>query len=79
MDTATGARLLTLRPPKQAWRAYSPDGRSFAALDTAGNIAIWDLPPRKPLGWFALAAGVLALPIAWLARRRVRRLRREAA
>jgi hypothetical protein len=34
---------------------------------------LWDIPPRKSLSWLAIAAGVWALPVAWFARRRVRR------
>jgi hypothetical protein len=36
-------------------------------------------PPHKPLPWFLAAAPLLALPPAWLARRRVRALQRVAA
>jgi hypothetical protein len=35
----------------------------------------WDIPPRKSLTWLAGGAALLALPIALLASRRVRRLR----
>jgi WD40 repeat protein len=68
---------------RQPWPAipygdalFSPDGESLAVIEPAGRLDIWDVPARKPPGWFAVIAGVLALPIAWLARRR---LRREAA
>jgi hypothetical protein len=57
----------------------SPDGRTVVCANLDGEIEFWDVPAKKPLGWFAFTAGVLALPFAWLARRRVRRLRREAA
>jgi hypothetical protein len=36
---------------------------------------LWSTRPPKPLTWLAVAAGGWALPIAWLARRRARRLR----
>jgi hypothetical protein len=60
---------------------WAPDGGSLAVQDQADpNLwHIWDMPPRKPLPWFALAAAVLALPLAGLAWRRSRRLRREVA
>jgi WD40 repeat protein len=72
-DIASGHTVL--RFPNAAEAMYASDESSIATLCDRGTLALWDLPPRKPLGWFALAAGILALPIAWLARRRVRRLR----
>jgi hypothetical protein len=48
-------------------------------LGSRGEITIWDIPRRKPLTWLALTAAVLALPLAGLAWRRSRRLRREVA
>jgi hypothetical protein len=60
---------------------WAPDGKSLAVQDPSDQSLwqIWDIPPRKPLGWFALGAAILALPLAGLAWRRSRRLRREAA
>jgi hypothetical protein len=60
---------------------WSPDGSCLATTDPDDHnvVLVWDIPPRKPLTWFAVAAVILALPIAWLARWRVRILRREAA
>jgi hypothetical protein len=66
---------------------WAPDGHAvaighlFVSSDRPnwGEWVVWDYPPRKPPSCFALAAGILALPIAWVARRRVRRLRKEAA
>jgi hypothetical protein len=60
---------------------WAPDGRSLAVEDDSdpNRWYIWDIPPRKPLTWFALAAAVLALPLAGPAWRRSRRLRREVA
>jgi hypothetical protein len=61
---------------------YSTDGRFLAisfAQDEEFHLHVWDVPPRKPLTWFAAGAVLLILPLAWLARRRVRRLRRAAA
>jgi hypothetical protein len=51
----------------------------FAVRRDDGVVDIFELPPRKPLTWFVLAAAVLALPFAGLAWRRSRRLRREVA
>jgi hypothetical protein len=78
LDTATGRLLLTL-PDGNA--AFAPDGQSFAFISDGrpGTVELWDIPPRKPLTWFALAAAVLALPLAGLAWRRSHRLRREVA
>jgi WD40 repeat protein len=62
------------------WARWSPESRLLATLDDDRHVVrIWDIPPRKPLGWFAIAAGIVALPIAWIARRRVRRLRSACA
>jgi hypothetical protein len=58
---------------------FSPDGTALIVFDSRGVLRVWDFPPRKPLGWFALAAAILALPLTGLAWRRSRRLRREAA
>jgi WD40 repeat protein len=76
-DAATG-RLMYAMPDGSC--AYAPDGRFLAVtfLSRPGYVELWDIPPRKPVGWFALAAGVLALPLAGLAWRRSRRLRRQA-
>jgi hypothetical protein len=60
---------------------WAPDGRSLAVQDKVDPNMwyIWDIPPRKPLRRFALASAILALPLAGLAWRRSRRLRRGAA
>jgi WD40 repeat protein len=76
LDAATGRRLHAL-PETDV--AYAPDGQSLAVLDPSGRLAVWDVPPRKPLAWLVIAAALLALPLAWLARRRVQRLRRTTA
>jgi hypothetical protein len=59
---------------------FSSDGRTLVVQDsiTGGALRVWDIPPRKPLAWLLAAAGLLALPVAWLARRRARALRRRA-
>ena len=48
----------------------SQDGRMLAVQEDLTTIGIWELPPRKPLTWFALVAAILALPLAGLAWRR---------
>jgi WD40 repeat protein len=53
----------------------SRDGGTLLGIADDGRFEFWDIPPRKPLTGFAVAAGVGALPLAWLARRRARRLR----
>jgi WD40 repeat protein len=78
-DAATGRELGNVSG-KFDDSVWSPDGKQLATLDRDRQLVrVWDIPPRKPLTWFALAAAVLALPLAWLARRRVRQLRREVA
>ena len=57
------------------WTAFSPDGRLFAEAIPSG-VRIWDVPPGKPLAWCAAGSALLALLIAGLARRRVRKLQR---
>jgi hypothetical protein len=55
---------------------WSPDGKTLAVRDSRDKSAwqLWDIPPRKPLTWFATGAVLLALPFALIARRYVRRL-----
>src|SRR5262249_42885689 len=60
-DMATGKSLGAIA---NAGRFYelSPDGHRLAALNDDDCLCIWDIPPRKPVGWFlAIAAGMLAL------------------
>jgi WD40 repeat protein len=85
VNVATGQTTAVLpsafdwgRRDAMARTRFAPDGATFAVV-TDDHIEIWDVPPRKPLTWLAVAAAVLALPPAWLARRRVRRLRRRMA
>jgi WD40 repeat protein len=56
------------------WTEWSPDGDMFAVYEPDGSNTwrIWDIPPRKSLPWFGAGAALLALPIAGLARRRLR-------
>src|SRR5262249_13120821 len=56
----------------------SGDGRKAAALNGDSRIEIWDIPPRKPLGWFLGLAGVLLLLTLGGFWWQVRRWKREA-
>jgi WD40 repeat protein len=75
LEAATGRRM-HIYPHAGV---YAPDGRSLVTVNDGGAIELWDIPPRKSLGWFALAAAILALPFAGLAWRRSRRLSRGVA
>jgi hypothetical protein len=55
------------------------DDFDWLTPDLPARIEVWDIPPRKPLLWFSAGAVLLAPPIFMLARRRVRRLQKEAA
>jgi WD40 repeat protein len=64
------------------WRCRGPfvissDSKTLAGLGSDGTIQLWDLPPRKPLGWFlGLASLLLLLTLGgfwWQARRRNRK------
>jgi WD40 repeat protein len=57
---------------------FSADGRTLAISGGDPNrIDVWDLPPRKPLGWFLGLAGLLLMltlgGFCWQARRRKRK------
>jgi WD40 repeat protein len=71
----SGQLIATVRGDAEFAR-WSPDGSMLATVDQdEKTIRIWDIPPRKPLTWFAAGAALLALPIAFVAWRRVRTLR----
>jgi WD40 repeat protein len=77
LDATTGRRLMSLPP---CGSMFAPDSKSFAHFSPGSDqIELWDISPPKSLFWFALAATILALPLAGLAWRRSRRLRRGAA
>jgi hypothetical protein len=57
---------------------WSSDG-TLLAIAGKNTLAVWDIPPRKSLSWFAVGATLFALPPFVIARRRVRELRQEAA
>jgi hypothetical protein len=78
-NAATNEVLLTTANAAGPDPVYSPDESSVAVLESDGWLSLWDLPPTKPVMYIALSVIILALPLAWLARRRVRRLRWEAA
>ncbi|HTK73892.1 MAG TPA: hypothetical protein VL371_01470 [Gemmataceae bacterium] len=61
-----------------AGHAWSADG-TFLAIAGEDELTVWDIPPRRSLKWFMAGAALFALPPFVIARRRVRRLRREAA
>jgi WD40 repeat protein len=59
---------------------WSPDGAWLATLDEQGRtVRVWDIPPRKTCSWLFTLAVLMAVPSLWIARRHVRRLRREGA
>jgi hypothetical protein len=47
--------------------------------ETPPVVDVWDVPPRRKPRWFMAGAALFAVPPFLIARRRVRRLRREAA
>ena len=75
LDATTGRELSRFRHHSWDVVDVSPDGGTLQfAEDEIGSLTFWDLPPRKPLSWFAIAALVWSLPLMWLARRRIRTL-----
>ena len=80
-DLATGHELTTIRGTRdiygdrQSW-SFAPNGRVMATRNGDEWLEIWDIPPRKPLGWFLGLAGILLLLTLggfwWQARRRKR-------
>src|SRR5262249_43502386 len=77
LDAESGRRLGVVPAFVPSCR-WSPDGQMIAMINQDGRaVQLWDVPPRKPRSWFAAGATLMALPLAWLAGRRVRRLRRR--
>jgi WD40 repeat protein len=76
-DLATGESLGVI-PDAMNPSNWLADSKRVAALDEDFlNVRIWEVPPRKPPTWFAVAAAVLALSLAGLAWWHGRRLRRK--
>jgi len=78
MDTVSREVLLRqrIRLPTDGGGQFSRDSKSFIVEDEGvDTVYLWDIPPRKSLTWFAVGAALLAVPIALVASRRVRRLR----
>jgi hypothetical protein len=57
----------------------SPNGTMLLGVTDGGMFEFWNVPPRKPVTSFAVAAATLAMPIAGLACWRSRRPRRKVA
>jgi WD40 repeat protein len=74
VDAATDSELARVHPSNPWIVELSPDGRTLVSASHDGQLEFWDIPPRKPLSWLAIAAGIWALPVVWFARRRVRKL-----
>jgi hypothetical protein len=77
IDFKAGRRTGTVPADSQEFQ-FSADGRTFANYHSEQFLDIWDVPLRPSRLWFLAVAVLLALPLAWLARRRVRRLRPAA-
>jgi WD40 repeat protein len=72
MELSNGFTILAT---SHAW------SRDQTLLAVAGNdtLAVWDMPPRKPLSWIALGVALVALPLIVFTRRRGGRQRKETA
>jgi hypothetical protein len=69
IDPATGSRAAWSRGTEYI---FSPDGRTMVEAWGFARIGIWDVPPRKPWGWFAAAVGGQAALAAWVVRWRAK-------
>jgi hypothetical protein len=73
-DAASGHRLGSIPGGREP--LWASDGKMLAILTQYGSVAqIWNIPPPKPLGSFAVSATLFALPIglvAWLRGRKLR-------
>lgn len=81
LDAATGRVAATYSDIKEyRWAQIgrtamlAPDGRTVVTVDPDNAIRLWDVPPRKPWGWFA-AAIVGQLAVAALLRSVAKRRR----
>jgi hypothetical protein len=77
-DISTGQLKGSVPESEVFGSKLAPNGGAIAVWGP-GWLQVWDLPPRKPLTWFAAAAGGFAVPLAGWAGWRSRRLRRKAA
>jgi WD40 repeat protein len=62
VDTGTGEIVASIPCSKLIEPLISPEGKSFALYAYENNesfIELWDIPPRRPLGW---VLGLLAIP-----------------
>jgi WD40 repeat protein len=69
-DVETARELAAFDGCRQA--LFSPDGKTLAAAYQDGTIRIWDVPPRKPVGFIlGLSAALWTVIVAgaWLLRR----------
>jgi WD40 repeat protein len=57
---------------------FSPDGRLLAVTKEGGTVAVWQVPPRKPLWQAAGLAGLFVLAVVLAVRWASRRRRTEA-
>jgi WD40 repeat protein len=76
VDAATGrpdVHMVGVKAP-----LLSPDGRTLAVMTGENVTQFWDLPLPSATGRFVAAAALLAVPVAGLAWRRTRRLRKMA-
>jgi WD40 repeat protein len=71
-DAATGGHVGDV--PGEMNARWSPDGRAMAVLDGPERsvVSVWDVPPRKPVAWFAAGAAAWGLLLIGAARRWLR-------
>ena len=79
-DVARGRAMAAL-PAKEDF-SFSADGKFLAVQPDDSTVQIWDIPPRKPLGWFTAIAGALLAACLtgmwWTHRRTVARISNDA-
>jgi WD40 repeat protein len=77
-DADTGRELASL--PAAMCREFSPAGNLFATKGgDESRIRVWDVPPRRSWGLFALLSSSLVMVMATLAQWRQRPKRQAAA
>jgi hypothetical protein len=60
-DTATGEQICNLKG-NCLDPLFSPDGQTLVARgDDQCSLYFWDVPPRKPLGWYILGSAILII------------------